>query len=161
MIMKINGQKGFSLIEMIAVLVLVGIMAAVAGMGIVQGIQGYLFAKSNASLSEKANMAIARINRELLECYNCSGTAGSSVLYPVNIINPLGRRSFLLEDGSVKIMEIAESGSSTTDVLIDNVNSFSMTYDADGSITVNMNVTSPYSTTPIAFSTNVHPRNTN
>ncbi len=156
MIMKMNGQKGFSLIEVIAVLVLVGIMAAIAGMGIVKGVQGYLFAKSNAALSEKANMAIARINRELLECYNCTGTAGSSVLDPVEIINPLGKRSFLLDNGNVKI-----KSSSTEDVLINNVNSFSMTYADDGSIIVNMNITSPYSTTPIAFSTNVHPRNTN
>lgn len=151
MIMKMNGQKGFSLIEVIAVLVLVGVMAAIAGMGIVKGVQGYLFAKSNAALSEKANMAIARINRELLECYNCTGTAGSSVTYP--FINPLGERSFSLDAaGSVKINE---------DVLINNVNLFSMTYADDGSIIVNMNITSPYSTTPIAFSTNVHPRNTN
>ena len=157
--MKMKGQKGFSLIEVIAVLVLVGIMAAVAGMGIVKGVQGYLFAKSNAALSEKANMAIARINRELLECYNCTGTSGTSVQYPV--INPLGERSFMLEDGNIKISGISADGTPTKDTLIDNVNSFSMTYAADGSITVNMNLTSPYSPTPIAFSTNVHPRNTN
>lgn len=153
--MKMNGQKGFSLIEVIAVLILVGIMAAIAGMGIVKGVQGYLFAKSNAALSEKANMAIARINRELLECYNCTGTAGSSVVYP--IINPLGPRSFLLQDGNIKIIGV----DGYADTLINNVNSFSMQYDDDGSIIVNMNITSPYSATPIAFSTNVHPRNTN
>ena len=150
--MKMNGQKGFSLIEVITVLVLVGIMAAVAGMGIVKGVQGYLFAKSNAALSEKANMAIARINRELLECYNCTGATDSSVTYP--FINPLGERSFLFdtEGNNVQI---------NGDVLIKNVDSFSITYAADGSIAVNMKLNSPYSATPIEFSTNEHPRNTN
>ena len=57
-------QQGFTLIEMIAVLILVGMMSAVAGLGIVKYVQGYLFAKDNAAISANAQLAIARISRD-------------------------------------------------------------------------------------------------
>jgi len=37
-------QTGFTLIEMIAVFLIVGVIATVAGMAIVTGMKGYLFA---------------------------------------------------------------------------------------------------------------------
>jgi len=45
-----NNESGFTLIEIIVSLVLVGMMAAIAGMGIVTGTKGYLLAKENSIL---------------------------------------------------------------------------------------------------------------
>lgn len=60
-------QHGFTLIEMIVTLILVGIMAVVAGMGIVAATKGFLFAKDNSANSQKANLALSRLNREFQE----------------------------------------------------------------------------------------------
>lgn len=155
---QIHQQKGFTLIEMIVVLILVGILASLAGLGIVAGVQGYMFSKNNAAISEKAQLALARINRELLECYNCSGTSGS-VSMP--ILNPLGQRYFRLNAGNIEISDNA--GFTYSDILINNVSSFTLTYSSDASnirsIQVTMSLNHPDSGTPIAFSTNVYPRN--
>jgi prepilin-type N-terminal cleavage/methylation domain-containing protein len=145
---KENRQKGFTLIEMIAVLVIVGILAAFAGLGIVAAVQGYVFSKDNAAISEKAQLAISRINRELLECYNCSGVSGS-VSMP--IMNPLGDRYFRLNAGNIQI----SANNASWDTLIDKVSSFSLAYNADKNIVVTMSLTGVTN----SFSTKVYPRN--
>lgn len=146
-------QKGFTLIEMIAVLLLVGIMAAVAGMGIVTAVQGYIFSRDNAAISEKAQLAVARINRELLECYNCAGTSGA-VLLP--FYNTLGSRSIHMSGTNIVI-----SDGNNTDILLDTVevNSLTMTYNTDGSINVQFIIDRPGGP-KLTFTSNVYPRNT-
>lgn len=147
-------QKGFTLIEMIAILILVGVMASLAGLGIITAVQGYIFSKDNAAVSEKAQLAIFRINRELLECFNCAGTSGA-VSTP--FYNTLGLRYIQLQNGRVEI----SSDGNNYDALIDNVKagSFSMTYDASGNVLVSFIINHP-SGRELTFTSKVFPRNT-
>ena len=148
-----NRQKGFTLIEMIASLVIVGILAAFAGLGIVAGVQGYMFSKDNATISEKAQLAIARINRELLECYNCSGP----VAVPFSFFNTLGQRTLQLSGTNIEISD----GTNPADILLDNVAVFTMEYNGDKSITVTIRSSiKPGGVTVPDFVTTVFPRNT-
>jgi len=83
---------GFTLIEVIASLVIVGILGAIAGMGIVTGMRGYLQAKENGHLAQKAQIALTRINRELMELTDVidfGGGANSWVIFD----NPNGRQA--------------------------------------------------------------------
>jgi prepilin-type N-terminal cleavage/methylation domain-containing protein len=61
----ISNEKAFTLIEVIVCLVLIGIMAAIVGMGFMRIAEGYIFAKKNAEMVQKAQVAIARIVKEL------------------------------------------------------------------------------------------------
>jgi prepilin-type N-terminal cleavage/methylation domain-containing protein len=142
-------QKGFTLIEMIAVLLLVGIMAALAGLGIVTAVQGYIFSKDNAAISEKAQLAVARINRELLECYNCTG---SGTLTSLTYYNTLGQRTIQMNGTDIEI-----SG----DKLLDTVkaNSLALTYNTDNSISVQFSIARPGGP-DLTFTSKVYPRNT-
>ena len=66
--MKISkGESGFTLIEIIVVLVILSIMAVVLTNAIVYGVQSYIFARNANHLSQKAQLAMARINRELTD----------------------------------------------------------------------------------------------
>ena len=62
---RMLNEKAFTLIEVIVSLVLIGIMAAIAGMGLMRIAEGYVFAKQNAETAQKAQIAIARIVKEL------------------------------------------------------------------------------------------------
>ena len=60
-------QAGFTLIEIIVTLILIGILASFAGFGIVSAVKGYLFAKNNTIIAGKAQVAMSRMTRELLD----------------------------------------------------------------------------------------------
>jgi prepilin-type N-terminal cleavage/methylation domain-containing protein len=64
--MKIRktNENGFTLIEVIVTLVLVGITATLAGMWIVSVANGYVFTKTNASTVQKAQLAMTRLSKE-------------------------------------------------------------------------------------------------
>ena len=85
--MKTNKQKGFTLIEIIVTLVLIGILAAVAGLGIVRATQAYLFTRDVSAISQKAQAAIARLNKTFVNIsdVNISGGTPSSQAITVTI----------------------------------------------------------------------------
>ena len=69
---RLSGDDGFTLIEIIVSLVVAGILASIAGMGMMSAISGYATVRENVSLSQKIQLAATRINRELLELTDIS-----------------------------------------------------------------------------------------
>jgi prepilin-type N-terminal cleavage/methylation domain-containing protein len=76
-----SNEKAFTLIEVIVSLVLIGILATIAGMGLVQITQGYVFAKQNSETAQKAQIAMARIVKELGAVNTINSTSSTSVTY--------------------------------------------------------------------------------
>jgi len=68
-------NKGFTLIEIIAALVLGGIILAVAGMGIVRISQNMIFTQKNAATALKTQVALTRLEKELNLITDVSTTA--------------------------------------------------------------------------------------
>jgi prepilin-type N-terminal cleavage/methylation domain-containing protein len=77
-IVKIKREKGFTLIEVIVVLILLGIMGAALGTAIVTAINGFFFTRDSAIKSQKAQLALARISRELLDMTSIDSAPTSS-----------------------------------------------------------------------------------
>ncbi len=57
-------DSGFTFVELIASLILVGIMGAIAGLGLVQIADGFIFSKKNAEAVQKAGLTMSRLARE-------------------------------------------------------------------------------------------------
>ena len=63
--MKLNNQKGFTLIEMVIVIVLISIIAGVAAMIILEGAKSYQKEVSYSDIHNQGRLAIERMAREI------------------------------------------------------------------------------------------------
>lgn len=129
---SIKGQLGFTLIEVIVVLMLLGVMGTLGGMGIVKTVEGYIFAKENATMTQKAQAAMTRLSLEFenLTSVDTYSQSGSSIIYslkPGPDQTELPQRSIALVDNKIKI-DVDGPNPATGDILIDNVNSFQLDY---------------------------------
>lgn len=120
----INTKNGFSLIEIIVVMLLVGVMAALAGVGYVQVVRGMLFTKMNAATIQKGELAMTKLVKEF---NNIS----------VSSVDPAATNETSITFTSVKDADtspshtVALSGSTITfdgDILTNQVSDFSLKY---------------------------------
>jgi prepilin-type N-terminal cleavage/methylation domain-containing protein len=150
-------EKGFTLIEAIVSLLLISIMAAIAGMGLVKIVEGYVFAKQNAETAQKAQIAIARIVKEL-GAASAITTAGTDSITSTRT----GSGTIIISFSNPDITVSVNGGPATT--LINNVRAFTPLYfDAAGTPTatlpnirrIDFNLTiSGANNTPISFDNN-------
>ena len=83
MIRKKN-QSGFTLVEVIVVLVLLGIVTAGLSGAIIFGAQHFIFAREANQLSQKAQLAMARMKRELVDVKSVSSAGATSIQYTLS-----------------------------------------------------------------------------
>jgi prepilin-type N-terminal cleavage/methylation domain-containing protein len=80
--LKINrNQKGFTLIEVIVTMVLVGIATILGGMLIVSVANGYAFARMNANTVQKAELAMTLLTKEFNAIESVSASSGTGITY--------------------------------------------------------------------------------
>ncbi|MHC1712382.1 MAG: prepilin-type N-terminal cleavage/methylation domain-containing protein [Solidesulfovibrio sp.] len=119
-----NTSKGFSLVEIICVLVILGIIAAAATIGISRTVQQFNFTRENDAMAQKAQVAL---NRILVEFTNVDTSlissswvfSGNSYQYPANFSGVAEVNNFTFSLASKSLLW---KGS----VLCDNVSAFSM-----------------------------------
>jgi len=131
----INNKAGFTLIELIASLVIFALMFTIAGMAIVMAARGYMITKENAHMAQKAQLAMTRMNRELMEITDviAKDDAQSYIIYDL-----IGGRNALAKDNTT-IRLFSDIGSQTTlpdmsagDILVDDVAGFALTTNKGG-----------------------------
>ncbi len=101
MIHILKNKKGFTLVEIIVALVLVAILTAGAGMGIVAITQGYLYADKNAQMAQKTNIAMKRMSTEFQEIILVSAASANSITF----LSLLGTRTIGFHDYAIKLTE--------------------------------------------------------
>ena len=133
--MKRIGQKGFTLIEIIASLVLVGIMATTAGIGIVTFVKAQSFTMINAALTQKAQLALSRITWEFMEFTDVLSVSPDGTFISYHMVD--GDRALGLDPADNQI-KLTEGLTALADgfPLIDNVQSLSLSlWTLDDSLT--------------------------
>ncbi len=165
------------MLEVIVVLILMGILSALAGMGIIRGVDGYIFARENAPTAMKAQLALSRLSREFMEISGVSEATATSLKYQ----NLSGNHALaLVTSGNSQMVKLIDGTalptSATGHTLIDKISSFALAYKKkDGTSWVQGTDAASLLTTveiafaisrpdtsagSISFSTKINPRNT-
>ncbi|MFC1567454.1 PilW family protein [Thermodesulfobacteriota bacterium] len=134
-IFGIKDQSGFTLVEVIVSVLLLGFVAFAAIFFIFSGVSGYVFSKQASSLSQKANLALVRMTKEFSgEMLEIEVTTAGSVKY-VYQYNPQQKRYIaLVGTGTRREIKIttgadpAVPGASDPGVLIDQVSDFTLAF---------------------------------
>lgn len=79
-IMK-KSSAGFTLIEVIASLVLMSIVAIVAAMALVRGVQAYVITRTSAETIQRAEYALNRIKLELMNMDNVTAAGTDAITF--------------------------------------------------------------------------------
>jgi prepilin-type N-terminal cleavage/methylation domain-containing protein len=122
----IRNQAGFSLIEIIAVLVLLGIMGVGMGFGISHIVKGYVLSRESVVVAGKAQLALLRMSREfkLIDAISVDpGASDQQISFTTD------------DDGDVatarRVCVLALVNDTITlngDILVDQVDSWSLAY---------------------------------
>ncbi len=78
---RLDRQQGFTLVEVIAVFLVMAIVALALATTMVTAVEGYLFSKDSADGAQKAQLALARISKELLQATAISTASSTIVAY--------------------------------------------------------------------------------
>lgn len=186
--MATGNKSGFTLIELIAALVLLGILAAGMGRGIAIGVSIYATARENIVITQKAQVALTRMAREFKELTHIAAVGDS----PWIIYDKLdGRHAIAAAADTVKLYNLSadQAALSPADlalhghVLVDRIAGLSLSYRA-GNLSGQPNGSSTWTPTDdlanlsaieiqlnfarlsdpsqnLPFKTLVHPRNIN
>jgi len=117
---KRSENCGFTMIELIASLVILAIIGVVAGAGLVTFIKGYVFTKENAKGVQKGQIALARIVKELSATDSIQAGSSTSITFDSKA-SPEQQRQ-LSWDNINQIIKIE------SDDLLDNVTAFNLAY---------------------------------
>lgn len=137
--------KGFTLLELLLSLFMVGVLTAIFGMGLVAAVQNFNFSRHNAHIAQKTQVAMARLSRELMELTQITSVSGDGedpyIIYDRLIEgNPPSVMRFGVhhhpDDGTIRLytnLNTAETslGSGTItqgDILLDGVSDLLMDY---------------------------------
>ena len=120
MLRVVLNKKGFTLIELTSAIVILAILSVMAGMGLVQIANGYVFAKKNAVAAQQAQIALTRLAKELTGIEAISSATATSMTY---------KRTGASEVSHTLAWTAADQPLTLDgDTLIDKVQSFSVTY---------------------------------
>jgi prepilin-type N-terminal cleavage/methylation domain-containing protein len=157
---------GFTLIEMVVSLILVAILSTVAGIGIITGLRGYFFARDNVTITQKAQLALTRVSRELMELTDITSVQMSPLLL---VYERLANSAIV----SQQLSHTGEHLRLNGDVVVDLVNGFTLTFykgsqtwtagvddiNLLSSIVVNLRMARPDGEEEMTFTATVCPRN--
>jgi len=119
-------EAGFTLIEIVVTLVLVGLLSVFAGLFMTTFLNGYFTIKNNSDAAMKAQMALDRMSLELKDISPVS----ASVPSPVSVLTPNTLITYTNQAGAVRTIGFAGSSiylaTPTNNVLIDHVDNFQL-----------------------------------
>ena len=159
-------QAGFTLIELIAVTVILGVIGIFAGILISTGARGNLTAKIAEENAQKGQIALERISLELRDVNGGPGSVNTApivtaanIQYTSSQASLSGTRT-LAYDSAKKHITLTPATGGTAQILVDGVSACTMAFSATvAAYNVVFSVSFTLTGTATPFSITVKPRN--
>ncbi len=163
-------QSGFTLIELIAAIVLLGLIGIFATVFLSTGMRGMLIARQGEENAQRGQIALARISLELRDVNGGPGTGGAprvtpslsnatAILYTSNATGLSGTTRQLSYDSANKVITLAPVSGGTAHTLVDGVTSCVMSTTGTGNgFDITFTVTFKLDNSNANFSVTVKPR---
>lgn len=157
-------QAGFTLIELIAAIVLMGFIAIFAGIFISTGMRGALTARQAQENALKAQIALDRISIELRDISGGPGSGSApivtatSIQYTSSAAALSGTRTLAYTGTTTRTITLTPASGGTAYTLVDGVSACTMSFTGtttSATITVSFTLTNA----PGSFTITVKPRN--
>lgn len=101
---KLLNKNGFTLVEVIAVLLISSFLTALAGFGIVQLTKSYVLAKETVSISADADFALARIRKSIRSLVDIVDASETMIeIKRINTENIIIKEKFSYENNTLKL----------------------------------------------------------
>lgn len=115
------GQAGFSLIEIIATLVILGLVAIGATLGFSEVIRGFVLQSDHSDMAQKAEVALLRMHQELMHLRTVSASTSNSITYvpAFDLTSPEPSTTLTLDGNRIRL---------GGDILMDGVQRFQLIY---------------------------------
>jgi prepilin-type N-terminal cleavage/methylation domain-containing protein len=127
---KLN-EKGFTLIEVVVTLILVGTTAVLAGMWIVNVANGYVFAKMNADTVQKGQLALTRLTKEFSAIQSVTAASGAGITYTrIDSVlnNTVVTYTVRVQSGELQLQQVTGEPGAPWYTLTDNVSSGGLSF---------------------------------
>ena len=126
---SLGGQKGFTLVEMVMVIVILGVIGAFTFQFVAQGVLAFKKSSSRKDLYDQGRLALERMVRELRDTKEVTGSASSSITFkkahPAQAADNTEEIKFELVGTDLKRVG-DPNGTPATAVLASNVSSFTV-----------------------------------
>ncbi len=117
--------KGFSLVEVVATLTIIGMISAIAGLGMVQMVNGFVFSMENTEAVQTAQMALLRLSKELRSADEITSGNSAEIIWTGH--NPV--QTFrVYRSGTSLMLETGAGPAILAEGVIDQANSFRLSY---------------------------------
>ena len=104
---KLKKKNGFTLIEVIVTLVLVGILATMAGYGLTQAARAFLFSKDAYALSQKSQLVLERMKKTFINISAITQADDTSVTVEFLMNRAVVTERFQISNSNLEIVDVA------------------------------------------------------
>ena len=132
-------NQGFTLIEVVVSIVVIAIIGVVAGRGFLEIIAGYKMTKETAAVTQRAQITMARIKKELATLTSISCGSDKMITYKIKRSTAESEDTSTIYKTTDNKIQLKTGSTCTTcstcsdgDTLVENVSEFSLSYCKDG-----------------------------
>jgi len=123
-----KNEKGFTLIEMIVTLIMVGILAVIGSIGLINMVKGYMASKANASSVQKGQVILLQITKLLTYASTISSGSASAITFSTTAFGNPTPANYTLSFNDAGDVVTLSAAAGQGDVLIDQVQQFKFGY---------------------------------